>query len=388
MKTIKIVIAFLVMALSLTWFFIGYNQEYQASTDFDETESHLVVWSSTHVKTYKGFIKNLAEDDQVTLFVPQPTHLDSLFCQLNLYGVNMDNVQLQSITNNNIWIRDFGPVFLNNEKTNKTKILSFNYYNHTENIFPYEYQAFVKERLRASKIVGIGGARELNGKGLAILVEEHELVSNPSLTKDMIAKELRKKIGVKKIIWLKRGLPQDAVFATTPIFENIYTDGANHIDNFCRFISPNTVLLAEVDKNETNTNPISKIANKRLEENYTILKNSLDQDGNPLNIIRIPVAPLLFEKESNFNETKIFIKPTSYLNFIITKNKVIVPSYAQYLKSDEAISKDSKVEIIFKSIFPEKEIVMLDCIELNRSGGGFHCVAINKPKPKKRKKVV
>ncbi|WP_181896356.1 agmatine deiminase family protein, partial [Seonamhaeicola aphaedonensis] len=69
-------------------------------------------------------------------------------------------------------------------------------------------------------------------------------------------------------------------------------------------------------------------------------------------------------------------------------NKVIVPSYAPYLGSDEAISKDAEIEIIFKSIFSEKKIVMLDCVELNRFGGGFHCITINKPKKKKNKKAV
>jgi agmatine deiminase len=77
----------------------------------------------------------------------------------------------------------------------------------------------------------------------------------------------------------------------------------------------------------------------------------------------------------------------SYLNFIITKNKVIVPSYSQYLKSEDAIAKDLDIENRFKSIFPEKKIVMLDCVELNRNGGGFHCIAIKKPKKKKRKRA-
>jgi agmatine deiminase len=294
----------------------------------------------------------------------------------------MDNVQLETITNENIWIRDFGPVFLMNE-SGKTKTLSFKYYE--KNIFPYEYQSITKERLIASRIIGIGGARELNGKGLALLVEKHEQDVNPGLSKDEIAKELKIKLGVKKIIWLKSGLPQDEVISNTPIYSNIYSDGAgNHIDGFCRFISPNTILLAQVNSNEINTNPIMKIANERLEENYNILKNSLDQDGNPLNIIRVPMAPLLFENETVFNGLRTYVRPNSYLNFIITKRKVIVPSYGQYLKSEDAIAKDLDIENRFKSIFPGKKIVMLDCVDLNRIGGGFHCIAINKPKKKKK----
>ncbi|WP_345276243.1 agmatine deiminase family protein [Litoribaculum gwangyangense] len=388
MKTKIIVLVCLLMTTSFTWYFFCYNQDYQPSTDFDETESHLVVWSPAYLNTYLNFVKNVAEDDHLTLFIPSSIEPDSVFKELKLFGVNMENVQLKTVTNTDIWIRDYGPTFLMN-KSGKTKGLSFKYYNLKRHSFPYEYQYLFKERLRASKLVSVGGARELNGKGLAILVEKHEMDNNPKLTKTEIAKELKKKLGVKKIIWLKKGLPQDELQAATPLLDSIYTNGAgNHIDAFCRFISPNTVLLAQVDSTELDANPIMKIAHERLEENYTILKNASDQDGNPLNIIRVPIAPLLFESEYYKNKTKAFLRSTSYLNFIITKNKVIVPSYAQYLKSEDAISKDAEVAIIFKSIFPEKKIVMLDCVELNRYGGGFHCIAINKPKKKVKKKVV
>ena len=382
MKTKKIVLVCLVLAVSFVWYFLFFDQDYQPSTDFDETESHLIVWSRNHTNTYISFIKELAEDEHVSLYVPNSTPIDSVFNLLTSFGVNMDKVQLEHIFNENIWIRDFGPVFLSNE-SGKNKILSFKYYK--ENSFPFEYQNLIKERLRASRIISVGGARELNGEGLAILIEKHEKAKNPNLTKDEITKELKEKLGVKKNIWLKSGLPQDEVRAIIPLLDSIYTKGAgNHIDSFCRFISPNTVLLAQVNSHEITTSPILRMANERLEENYSILKNALDQDGKPLNIIRVPVASLIFEKEIDVDEAKTFVISNSYLNFIITKHKVIVPAYAQHLKSEETISKDLEIEIIFKSIFPGKKIIMLDCLDLNRYGGGFHCIAINKPKKKKK----
>ncbi|RED49463.1 agmatine deiminase family protein [Seonamhaeicola aphaedonensis] len=385
MKTKNIVLVCLVLAASFTLYFTSNYQDYQASTDFDETDSHLVVWSKNNSKTYLSFLKNLAENEHVILFIPRSiSSKDMVFKELKSFGVNTDNVQLETITNENIWIRDFGPLFLMN-KCGNTKSLSFKYHERKTHTFPYEYQHITKEKIRSSQIVGIGGARELNGKGLAILLEKHEEAANPKLTKNQIAKEL-KKVGVKKIIWLKSGLPQDEKPSETPIFENIYTSGAgHHIDAFCRFISPNTVLLAQVNSNEINANPIMKIAHERLEENYNILKNASDQDGNPLNIIRVPVAPLLFENEIDFGDmTRVFLRSTSYLNFIITKDKVIVPGYAESIKSEDAITKDSEIKIIYKSIFPEKKIILLGCVDLNRNGGGFHCIAINKPKKKKK----
>lgn len=166
----------------------------------------------------------------------------------------------------------------------------------------------------------------------------------------------------------------------------MYTNGASdHIDSFCRFISSNTVLLAQVNNKDISSSPIMKMAHDRLEENYEILKNASDQDGNPLNIIRVPVAPLLIEDVPDFDGAMSFVWSNSYLNFIITRHKVIVPSYAQHMKSEDAIAKDLEVESRFKEIFPGKKIVMLDCVDLNKLGGGFHCITINKPKKKKKK---
>ena len=189
MKTKIIGLVCLVMAASLTWFFIFYDQDYQPTTDFDETESHLVVWSDQYANIYLNFIKNLAEDEHVTLYIPEISMSKSVHKVLEAFGVRMDNVELQLISDDNIWIRDFGPVFLINE-SGKSKTLSFKYYG--ENMFPYEYQALAKERLLASNIISIGGARELNGKGLAIMVEKHEELRNPTVTKDDITKELKK----------------------------------------------------------------------------------------------------------------------------------------------------------------------------------------------------
>ncbi|RED49464.1 peptidyl-arginine deiminase [Seonamhaeicola aphaedonensis] len=136
MKRKIIVLICLVLAISFAWHFIALDQDYQASTDFDETESHLLVWSPVYINTYRNFIKNLAEDDHVILFVPNTIEHLSVFNDLKLFGVNIDNIQLQTVSNTDIWIRDYGPSFLLNEN-GKLKTLSFNYYNLKRHSFPY-----------------------------------------------------------------------------------------------------------------------------------------------------------------------------------------------------------------------------------------------------------
>jgi agmatine deiminase len=47
--------------------------------------------------------------------------------------------------------------------------------------------------------------------------------------------------------------------------------------------------LAQVSEDQKNRDPIAAISFANMEENYQILKASVDQDGNPFRIIRIPV---------------------------------------------------------------------------------------------------
>ena len=80
---------------------------------------------------------------------------------------------------------------------------------------------------------------------------------------------------------VKKGLSED---------DNI-TSG--HINEIARFASPNTILLGQVLPDDRNTNDFSKQSYLNLEENYNILKNSLDQDGKPFRLLEFQ-CPLPF----------------------------------------------------------------------------------------------
>ena len=58
------------------------------------------------------------------------------------------------------------------------------------------------------------------------------------------------------------------------------TDG--HIDNLARFVNPSTIVCA-VEEDEFDTNY------SLLKNNYNRLKNTTDQNDNPLEIISIPM---------------------------------------------------------------------------------------------------
>ncbi len=360
--------------------------------EFEEQESTFICWNPTFQQTILNLTSAIAEKDHVTLFYNERYHdINNIENILKNRGVNILNVTLSpfNLENDNVWIRDYGPVFIHN-KAGESNILSFKYdheANQAYNLFSEQYSSKMRLSFMRSNMYSAGGGREINGKGTMILIESYEKAINPHLTIQQIEAEYKLNLNQKNIIWLKKGIPQDDAFDNGPVYENIYGNGVNgHIDEFCRFADANTILLAQVDPTDLLRDPFYQIVDQRLEESYEILSKSRDQDGKPFNIIRVPQAPILFNN-GKFNGQDIYYTPvTSYLNFVITNSSVIVPSYYSPGDSEYIKNKDEAAKQILGRVFNNRKIVMSDALELNYSGGGLHCITLHKPKPINQKK--
>ena len=128
-------------------------------------------------------------------------------------------------------------------------------------------------------IIMEGGSVDFNGRG-TILTTESCLLNrnrNPHLSRRQIENRLKAYYGQKHVIWLKGGIVGDD------------TDG--HVDDFARFIAPDKVVIAvEHDPKDENYDV--------LQENAEILRTARDQDGNPLQVIEIPMPDLVEQKAS------------------------------------------------------------------------------------------
>lgn len=359
------------------------NDQFHLPADFNPTESTGFIWSTDFNEIVPKLTGIISKKDLVTLYVQKDKDLSQIKSILKKHKSNLDNVEFVKTDKQpkNSWLRDFGPCYLTDDSGSK-KVVDFNYYGKAT-VFNKELAAKENLPVVKSTLNSTGGARESNGAGTLILCESHELDTNSSKSKKEIEEELAEKLNIKKIIWLKQGIPQDDSQLNGPIYNNIYPNGLNgHVDEFCRFVNENTVLISSVSAEEAKKHPIMAEAKKRLDANYQILLNSTDQDGNKFNIIKVPFAPLFIFQEKTENTTRLFTYVTSYLNFIVTNSFVIVPSYSENLQDfnrQHYTEAEKKVREIFTEIYPDKEIVAVQATELNRYGGGFHCISINEP---------
>jgi agmatine deiminase len=355
--------------------------------DFDPSASTYFIWNTDFNEIIPKVAAIISTKDNVSIVVGEKDDLKNIESVMRKYEGNLKNIDFIQMKNRpqNAWIRDFGPVYLVNNRGDR-KLVNFMYYRKRQ-IFNEQVSEKLKLPVVQSGLSSTGGSREVNGKGTIILSEAHELAENYPKNKAEIEAELQKSLGIRKVIWLKQGIPQDDSQLAGPLFEQIFSDGVNgHIDEFCRFADAGTVLISYVTDEEAAAHPILAEAKRRLDENYQILMNSTDQDGNKLNVVKVPFAPLYIYEQSSPAGRRHVAAVTSYLNFIITNSLIILPSYSSLSnerQSTELDAREKEVEKIFREVFPTREVIKVQAADLNRFSGGFHCISINEPAVRK-----
>ena len=218
------------------------------------------------------------------------------------------------------------------------------------------------------------------------------------MTKQEIEAEFKRLLGVKKIIWLKKGVVEDDHTFLGPITSS---DGskAYTVITTNGHVNDSTILFAQVDKNDL-SDPIAQENYKRMEENFKILCQATDQDGKPFRIVRMLLPKTTFTTLSPGDNVYEYIKTLdykdgskfpdgekikviaalSYLNFLITNKVIIGQRCWREGMPIELKLQDKIAEQILQSVFPNRKVVMIDAFAINLGGGGVHCISMQQPK--------
>lgn len=347
--------------------------------EFEEQEAIWVMWPSDIYNDNESpvdeamtdIVRKLAPHVLVNIMAANDSESAQIRKLLKLPGDSCSRVHYFIIPHQSIWTRDVGPLFVK-DKNGRRCVVDFRFNNYGRNGDPYyianegQVDDRAAELLRmpvvSSSLVSEGGSIESNGKGTIILTEAVALKHNPGLTREQIEKEYKRVLGARKIIWLKNGLAEDKI-----------TGG--HVDEFARFADPRTILLAEVLPQDLYSSSVARLSHKNLEENYRILVKAVDQDNNPFKIIRVPMPPTLYQ------ETESDSAPTvrSYLNYVITNGAVLVQTYWKPGRSEVLKKTEEEALDTFSKVFPGREVIGIDTENINRWGGGIHCVTQHMP---------
>jgi agmatine deiminase len=306
---------------------------------------------------YADIVRRLSQVERVRILVEHAGAERAIRRILKKAGANLAAVDFLRIPTNRGWTRDYGPLFVRNNK-GETAVTNWRF-NAWAKYDDWKKDDAVNDHLvrklrwrqwhpefRARRVVLEGGSIDVNGRGCLLTTEECLLsplqARNPGLSRDELGMIFHDYLGIQQVLWLKNGIAGD--------------DTHGHVDDLARFVNPTTVVtVVEDDPSEVNCQP--------LRENLALLRQMKDQNGQPLRIETLPMpAPVYFDGQR---------LPASYANFYIANQIVLVPTFND--------PNDAAALTKLAELFPGRKVIGIASLDLVLGLGTLHCMTQQEP---------
>jgi len=283
----------------------------------------------------------IAYGEAVYIICNDKTKIANMFCSTR-------NLTFIEIPTNDTWIRDYGYISIKEEGENKLLDFTFDGWGGK---FEAALDNTVNQHLHQKGYMGVtaldkinfvleGGSIESDGEG-TILTTSACLCNpnrNAGLSKKEVEATLGKTLGTQRVLWLDHGyLAGD--------------DTDSHVDTLARFINKETITYVKCDDSEDEHY-------EALQKMEAQLKTFTQENGKPYKLIALPMTNAIYSEEGER-------LPATYANFLISNDALIYPTYND--KNDKNIGE------IFKDLFPDKEVIPVNCLKLIEQGGSLHC---------------
>ena len=309
---------------------------------------------------YVEIVRHLNRVERVRILVQDAAAERRASSLLRRGGVDLKQVDFFHFPTDRAWTRDFGPIFVRRDGEVAATNWRFNAWakypdwRRDDRIPDLISRALGLRQWRPTATVGSrrrrvvleGGSIDVNGRGTLLTTEECLLspvqARNSGLSREGLERVLADFLGVRKVLWLRRGIAGD--------------DTHGHVDDLARFVSPTTVVVAsEQDPADENHEP--------LRENLKLLRTMTDQDGRRLRVVTLPMPDPVF-----FDGQRL---PASYANFYIANGLVLVPTFND--------AKDRVALSILAGLFPDRQVVGIHAVDLVWGLGTLHCMTQQEP---------
>lgn len=266
---------------------------------------------------------------------------------------NIENYWLIEIPSNDTWARDHGGITI--FENGQPVVLDF-MFNGWGLKFPADRdnlitgrlaeKGFFRAPLRPGGLALEGGGLESDGQGTLLTTAECLLSPNrnPHLTETQIEARLKELFGLERVLWLRHGyLAGD--------------DTDSHIDTLARFCDPETIAYVRCpDPADEHFEAL-----RHMEAELQAFRTAA---GQPYRLVPLPWPEPCFAADGHR-------LPATYANFLIINGAVLVPTYR--------VAQDAGALQIIKGIFPDREVIGIDCRPLIEQHGSLHCVTMQYP---------
>ena len=283
----------------------------------------------------------IAYKEAVYIICKDKEQTASLFCSTR-------NMTFIEIPTNDTWIRDYG--YISIFEDGQKRLLDFTFdgwgakfeasLDNAVNSALHQKGYMGTTPLQQIDFVLEGGSVESDGEG-SILTTSSCLCNpnrNGGQSKEAIETKLQEMLGCQRVLWLDHGyLTGD--------------DTDSHIDTLARFVNKETIAYVKCDNKEDEHYEALLQMEQQL-KTFTTLK------GETYTLIPLPMTEAIYDNDG----TRL---PATYANFLICNDALLYPTYNDL--------HDNEVGRLFRDLFPEKEIIPINCLKLIEQGGSLHC---------------
>lgn len=264
------------------------------------------------------------------------------------------DVDVVPLAVDDLWARDTVPVFVERDGGVVGVDFHFNGWGGKQ---VHTHDARVGQRLlarygiprRDAPLIAEGGSFETDGEG-TLLVTESSIVNdnrNRGKSRDRIEAELKRTLGIEKVIWLAGVRGEDITDA--------------HVDSLVRFTAPGVVLL-DLAPPGLPADSWSRAADQAK----SVLSEATDARGRSFEVIDLPQP----DPEEITGEGDDFV--STYANFYVANGAVFMPRFGDR-------KADSRARGILREHFPGRDIVPVRIDAIASGGGGIHCSTHDQP---------
>jgi agmatine deiminase len=268
-----------------------------------------------------------------------------------LKGAKGKNITFVELPTDDTWARDHGGITV--FKGNKKIICDFAF-----NGWGKKYKAdldnqltrllfdkgiFDKDALYRNHLDFVleGGSIESDGQGTLLTTSNCLLSANRNnLSKEVTEAKLKEYFGLKQVLWLDHGHLQG-------------DDTDSHIDTLARFCDVDTIAYVQCADTSDEHYQELLLMEQELQSFQTL-------DGNAYKLVPLPMADAVYREGERL--------PATYANFLIINGAVLVPTYDS--------PKDKIALEQLRKVFPDREIIGVNCLPLIQQHGSLHCVTM------------
>ena len=335
-------------SININQLYVVKNNEIISHAEYEQTTELMITWPTMFLLKIReepyfiDIVRAAEKAVEVRINVNNNLYKNRVISKLNEENIPLDNITISITPTNSIWIRDYGPFFI--EKNGEISIIDFNYVGHRarliDDIYPtlYGIENDIEFDFKTNFALCIQGGNYMSdGQGLAMVANYSMEIGNPRKTLDEMRNILKQYLGLDEVL----------------VLTSQADDGTGHIDMFSKLINKDTLIVGKwQDTNDVNYQILEDNAQLLIDRGY--------------NIIRIPML-----RDPDVEKNTIWTYTNSLIITGTNKKIVLVPQYG-------AVEDSIAIEI-YEQVMPDYEIIGIFSNLVIDYFGSIHCTTMTRP---------